>query len=126
MLWKENKRKKKMKKNKRRCTRFKDCNGRLIYEWDVLSVEEYPDKFVGGSYDFIGVVEREIGWNNKEYWAVVYYDIGEREPVALSRFPIKGREIIKDKQEIKDQNRLFKSHRLIYGYQYGDYWHEDK
>lgn len=116
----------KTKKNKRRCTRFKDCNGQLIYEWDVLNVEEYPDEYVPHSYSFIGVVEREEGWSGKPYWAVVYYDIGEREPVALSRFPIKGREIIKDKQEIKDQNRLFKSHRLIYGYQYGDYWHEDK
>ncbi len=33
-----------IKKN-RRCTRFKDCNGQLIYEWDVLNVEEYQPTY---------------------------------------------------------------------------------
>ena len=37
-------------------TRCKDKTGRIICVGDILHVEEYPGKYVGGSYDFDGVV----------------------------------------------------------------------
>lgn len=105
-----------MEESKRRCTRFKDSNNELIYEWDVVHVEECPGELAPGTYDYIGVVELEYGYSGKPYWAVVYYDIGEREPVALKRFPINGRTIIKDQEEIEYQMKLLRNDRFMRDY----------
>ena len=74
-------------------TRCKDRNGEIIYAGDVVHVEEYPDKWVGGSLDFEGVVTVEDG---KAY--ITYYDIGEEESYPLSMFPIAGREILTEEE----------------------------
>jgi len=67
-------------------TRCKDKNGTPIYEGDILHVEEYPNKYVGGSLDFEGVVSIENGRA-----MVTYYDIGEEESFPVSMFPVEGR-----------------------------------
>lgn len=73
-------------------TRYLDKNGRKICYGDFIHVEEYPDKYVGGSLDYEGVVE----WDNVTKQPVVtYYDIGISESSPLKMFPIAGREIIK-------------------------------
>ena len=42
-------------------TRCMDKNRTPIWEGDILHVEEYPDKYVGCSLDFEGVVTIENG-----------------------------------------------------------------
>ncbi len=69
-------------------TRCKDKNGNAIWENDILHVEEYPGKYVGGSLNFEGVVNIQ---NGKAM--VTYLDIGEEESFPISMFPIQGREI---------------------------------
>lgn len=71
-------------------TRFKDKNGDIIYIGDIVYVEEYPDKYVGGSYAYEGKIEERGG---RIY--AVYYDIGQEEALPLSMFPKHGREILK-------------------------------
>ncbi len=43
-------------------TRYKDKHGQKICVKDFIHVEEYPDKYVGGSYDFEGIVEQCMEW----------------------------------------------------------------
>lgn len=69
-------------------TRCKDRHGNAIWVGDILHVEEYPGRYVGGSYDFDGVVTIEDGKA-----CVTYLDIGEEESFPISMFPIEGREI---------------------------------
>ena len=73
-------------------TRCIDRNGKAIYEGDILHVEEYPDKLVGGSLDFEGVVSMDKG---SAY--VTYYDIGEEESFLISHFPKAGRMVLSEK-----------------------------
>ena len=75
-------------------TRCKDKNREWIWEGDVISVEQYPDKFVGGSLSFEGVVS--IGKDGKAY--VTYYDIGEEESFLIDKFPMSGREILSEEE----------------------------
>ena len=49
-------------------TRCKDKNGNVIHVGDILHVEEYPDKYVGGSLDFEGIVTLENGRAMVTYW----------------------------------------------------------
>ena len=70
-------------------TRFKDKNNNPIYIGDIVYVEEYPDKYVGGSYAYEGVIEER-----EKTIYVTYYDIGEEEYIPLSCFPKKGREVL--------------------------------
>lgn len=74
-------------------TRFKDKNGDCIYTGDIVSVEEYPDKYVGGSYSYDGIIEKRNG-----IIYAVYYDIGEEEALPLSMFPKRGRVILDEKR----------------------------
>ena len=74
-------------------TRFKDNNGDIICIGDIVSVEEYPDKYVGGSYSYDGIIEERDG----TIYAV-YYDIGEEEALPLSMFPKRGRLILNEKE----------------------------
>ena len=67
-------------------TRCKDKNGAVICVGDILHVEEYPDRWVGGSLDFEGVVTLDKGRA-----MVTYYDIGEEGSYPVSAFPIAGR-----------------------------------
>ncbi|MCD7724916.1 MAG: hypothetical protein LUI12_05100 [Clostridiales bacterium] len=78
----------------RKKTRYKDKNNQTICIGDVLHVEEYPDKYVGGSYDYDGVVEED----SDEHIVVTYYDIGEEESIPLSCFPKNGRELLTENQ----------------------------
>lgn len=71
-------------------TRYKDKNNEPIYVGDILHVEEYPDRYVGGALDFEGVVE--IG--NDGTAVVTYYDIGEEQSFPISAFPKKGRLVL--------------------------------
>ena len=80
-----------MRKNTK--TRFKDRNGYVICLGDVLWVQQYPGKWVGGSYEYEGVVEERGG---KVY--VTYYDIGEEESLPLSMFPRQGRELLTEEE----------------------------
>lgn len=75
-------------------TRFKDKNNNPIYIGDIVYVEEYPDKYVGGSYSYEGVIEEY-----DKTICVTYYDIGEEEAIPLSCFPKKGREILSAKKQ---------------------------
>lgn len=74
-------------------TRCKDRLGRTICVGDILHVEEYPGKYVGGSLDFEGVVTIEEGRA-----CVTYLDIGEEESFPISMFPIEGRRIFNEKE----------------------------
>ena len=69
-------------------TRYKDKYGRKIYVGDLLYVVEYPDKYVGGSLDYDGIVEIRDG-----VAVCTYYDLGEEHSEPISRFPIAGREV---------------------------------
>ena len=69
-------------------TRCKDRDGKIIRVGDILHVEEYPDRYVGGSLDFEGIVTLENGRA-----MVTYHDIGEEESFLVSAFPIAGRYI---------------------------------
>lgn len=75
-------------------TRCKDCDGNFIYEGDVLLVEEYPDKYVGGSLSFEGVVTLEKGRA-----MITYLDIGEEESFPVSMFPLRGRKLLTENQQ---------------------------
>lgn len=77
-----------------RKTRYKDKDGQSIYIGDIIYVNEYPDKYVGGSYSYEGVVEIENG-----KVVCVYYDLGEREALSLSFFKKKGRELLTEEQQ---------------------------
>ena len=74
-------------------TRFKDCNGEQIYIGDIVSVDQYPDDYVGGSYSYDGIIAEVNGTV-----CAVYHDIGEEEAVPLSMFPRKGRRIFGEKE----------------------------
>lgn len=74
-------------------TRFKDKHGEHIYAGDVVHVEEYPDRYVGGSIEFEGVVTVE-----KDGVYITYSDIGESESFPLKMFPVRGREILTEKE----------------------------
>lgn len=74
-------------------TRFKDKNGEPIYTGDIVSVEQYPDKYVGGSYSYDGKIEERNG----EIYAV-YYDIGEEEALPLLMFPKRGRLVLDERE----------------------------
>lgn len=74
-------------------TRFRDKNGEYIYLGDIVHVEEYPDKYVGGSLDFEGVISKE-----KDGIYITYLDIGEQESYPLKMFPVVGREILSEKE----------------------------
>ena len=76
-------------------TGYKDKSGQSICYGDYVHVEEYPDKYVGGSLDYEGIVERD---NVTKQPVVTYWDIGISESSPLRMFPLAGREIIK-KQE---------------------------
>ena len=73
-------------------THCKDKNGNYIYEGDILHVEEYPGKYVGGSLEFEGLVTIEDGRA-----MVTYSDIGESEGYPISMFPVSGRHIWPEK-----------------------------
>ena len=78
-----------------RKTRYRDKNGRKICYGDFIHVAEYPDKYVGGSLDYEGIVE----WDNVTKQPVVtYWDIGISESSPLKMFPLAGREIIKEQE----------------------------
>ena len=73
-----------------RKTRYHDKNGRKICYGDFIHVTEYPDRYVGGSLDYEGIVE----WDNATRQPVVtYWDIGISESSPLKMFPLAGREI---------------------------------
>lgn len=74
-----------------RKTRFKNKDGNSIYIGDIVWVEECPDKYVEGSYEYEGVIEEHDG---KIY--CTYYDIGECEALPLSMFPKRGRKVLKE------------------------------
>ena len=74
-------------------TRYKDKDGHVICLGDILSVEEFPDKFVGGSLSYEGVVEERDGTV-----CVTYYDIGEEQPLPLSKFPKRGRLLLTEEE----------------------------
>ena len=76
-------------------TGFKDINSEDIYIGDVVSVEEYPGEYVGGSLDYEGVIEWDESINTV---VVVYYDIGERDSMPLSYFLQEGRKLLKEWQ----------------------------
>lgn len=81
-------------------TRFKDKNNNIIYEGDYIHVHD-------GLYDFEGIVESVYDyWIDKYKWHVVYYDIGEREPIPLCRFAKENREILNGKDEYERHVRL--------------------
>lgn len=77
-------------------TRFKDKDGNAIYVGDIVSVEEYPDEYVGGSLSYEGVIEERGG----EIYCV-YYDIGEEEALPLSMFPKRGRYVLTEEERYR-------------------------
>lgn len=83
-----------------RNTRFKDKNNNPIHEGDYIHVHD-------DLYDFEGIVEWVYdAWRDKNRWYVVYYDIGEREPIPLCRFTKENREILNGKDEYERHVRL--------------------
>lgn len=79
-------------------TRYSDKMGRKICYGDLIHVEEYPDRYVGDSLNYEGIVE----WDDEAKQTVVtYWDIGFSEATPLSIFPIKGREIIKPMNDLE-------------------------
>lgn len=77
-------------------TRCRDRSGKTICVGDILHVEEYPGKYVGGSLDFDGIVTIE---NGRAY--VTYLDIGEEESFPISMFPIEGRELFSEEERYR-------------------------
>lgn len=75
-------------------TRYKDKNGEPIYLGDIVHVEEYPGKYIGGSLDYEGVVDQDINGSI----VVTYLDIGESESFLLKRFPINGRRLFTENE----------------------------
>lgn len=74
-------------------TKYKDKHGRRICYGDIIHIKEYPDKYVGGAYDYEGVVEFDENWRQT---VVVYYDMSMiGDSVPLCRFPVNGREILR-------------------------------
>lgn len=96
-------------------TRCKDKNGNTICVGDILYVEEYPDRYVGGSLAFEGVVTKENGCA-----VVTYFDIGEEESFLVSMFPISGREI----QSEQDRYEYWKT-ALLGGEPPEEWWKEE-
>ena len=76
-----------------RKTRFRDRDGNAIYVGDIVSVDESPDKYVGGALSYDGVIEERSG---KIY--CTYYDIGEEESFPLSMFPKRGRYVLNEQE----------------------------
>lgn len=74
-------------------TRCKDKDGNRICVGDILHVEEYPGRYVGGSLDFEGVVTIEEGRAT-----VTYIDIGEAESYPIAMFPIEGRRLFDEEE----------------------------
>ncbi len=74
-------------------TRYKDKHGKPIYTGDIVYVEEYPDKYVGGSLAYEALIVNDNGTIQ-----AVYQDLGESEATPLSYFPVKGREIFTERQ----------------------------
>lgn len=73
-------------------TGYKDKSGQSICYGDFIHVEEYPDRYVGGSLDYEGVVE----WDDVTRQPVVtYWDTGISESSPLKMFPIAGRKILR-------------------------------
>ena len=96
-------------------TRLKDRNGKQIFVGDILTVTEYPDKYVGGSLDYTGVVEIRDG-----IAVCTYYDLGECEPERISRFPISGRVLATE-----EQRRLYWKTACLGGEPPDCYWKEN-
>jgi hypothetical protein len=86
MLMRQKKLRQEFSQGKRRMkTRCKDKTGTWIYEGDILHVEEYPNRYVGGSYDFEGVVVIENGRA-----MVTYLDIGKVRDCLYQCFRLRG------------------------------------
>lgn len=83
-------------------TRCKDKNGHHICVGDILHVEEYPGRYVGGALDFDGVVTIEDGRG-----FVTYLDIGEEESFPISMFPIEGRELFSEEERHRYWKTMF-------------------
>jgi len=69
----------------------------------VILVREYPDKYVGGSLDFEGVVYPDTDGDI----IVNYSDIGESEDFLLSGFSRRGRTLLTEKEQYEYWKTMF-------------------